>query len=138
MDYILLILNILINLVRPGVLLAFANFFLFVMELIKLDFPTFERPMKAYSTLPSCGHMLGRGALMQNSDFLIFGHHSPVYKKTFGLSFENMPKAVITCDAACEYMTEEFTAVLGSLNTIHEPSGWCVKTDQNGNCTIIE
>ena len=74
----------------------------------------------------------------ENSDFLIFGHHSPVYKKTFGLSFENMPKAVITCDAACEYMTEEFTAVLGSLNTIHEPSGWCVKTDQNGNCTIVE
>ena len=74
----------------------------------------------------------------ERSDFLIFGHHSPVYKKTFGLSFENMPKAVITSDAACEYMTEEFSAVLGSLKTIHEPAGWCLKTDQSGNCTTIE
>jgi len=72
------------------------------------------------------------------SDIVIFGHHSPVYKKAFELSFDDNPKAVITSDAACEYMTEEFSAVLRSLNTIHEPSEWCIKIDQNGNHTIIE
>ncbi len=74
----------------------------------------------------------------EKSDFLIFGHHSPVYKKTFGLSFENEPKAVIVSDAAYEYMTDEFVEYLGSVNMIREPASWGVKISQNGNYTIIE
>lgn len=74
----------------------------------------------------------------ENSDFVIFGHHSPVYKKAFGLSFDKEPKAVITSDAAVEYMTEEFAASLTSLNTIHEPAGWCIRIDQSGSYTTIK
>ena len=74
----------------------------------------------------------------ENSEFIIFGHHSPVYKKAFGLSFDKEPKAVIISDAALEYMTEEFTGSLASVNTIHEPAGWCIRIDPNGNYTTIE
>ena len=75
----------------------------------------------------------------ERSDILIFGHHSPVYKKAFGLSFDNnKPKVVITSNAACEYMTEELSAVLESANTIPEPSGWCIRIDRNGDCTTIK
>ncbi|SVA44510.1 uncharacterized protein METZ01_LOCUS97364 [marine metagenome] len=44
-----LILNKLIDCVLPGVLLVLANFLDFVIALIMLDFPTFERPTKQHS-----------------------------------------------------------------------------------------
>lgn len=72
------------------------------------------------------------------SDFVIFGHHSPVYKKAFGLSFDKEPKAVIISDAALEYVTDEFAASLASLNTIREPTDWRIRIDENGNCTTVE
>lgn len=74
----------------------------------------------------------------ERSDHVIFGHHSPVYKKVFGLSFESRPKTVITSSSACEYMTEEFASALETMYTIHEPIEWCIKIDQNGNCTTEE
>lgn len=57
--------------VLPGVAEVFANFLLFVSILIRLDFPTFERPIKAYSGFVSLGHIDSRGALNVNSAFLI-------------------------------------------------------------------
>lgn len=74
------------------------------------------------------------------SDFVIFGHHSPVYKKAFGLSFDDgtKPKAVIVSDAALEYMTEDFAASLALMNTVREPTDWCIRIDENGNCTTVE
>ena len=74
----------------------------------------------------------------ERSDFLIFGHHSPVYKKAFGLSFDEKPKAVLMSDAALEYVSEEFSGVLASVNVIQEAQEWCVRTDRNGNHTIIQ
>ena len=44
-----------ISWVLPGVLLVLANFRLFIMRLIALDFPTFERPAKATSVPLSSG-----------------------------------------------------------------------------------
>ena len=38
---------------------------------MRLDFPTLERPINAYSGLVSLGHFDTVGAEMQNSDFLI-------------------------------------------------------------------
>ena len=39
--------------------------------LIRLDFPTFDRPMKAYSGRLSLGHMDSRGEDRVNSELLI-------------------------------------------------------------------
>src|SRR5574344_1615547 len=57
--------------VFPGVALVLANFRLLVSILIKLDLPTFDRPINAYSALVSLGHMLTIGALITNSAFFI-------------------------------------------------------------------
>ena len=72
----------------------------------------------------------------EKSDFLIFGHHSPVYKKAFDLSFDKEPKAVVMSDAAQEYCSEEFASSLVSAEVFREPTKWCVRIDQTGNCTI--
>ncbi len=72
----------------------------------------------------------------ERSDFLIFGHHSPVYKKAFDLSFDKEPKAVVMSDAAQEYLSEELADSLASMDVIREPAEWCVRIDQNGNYTI--
>jgi len=74
----------------------------------------------------------------EQSEFLIFGHHSPVYKKAFDLSFDKRPKAVVVSDAALEYMSEELASSLTSAEMFREPEEWCVKIDQTGNCTIIQ
>lgn len=52
----------------------------------------------------------------ENAEYLIFGGHSPVYKKTFGLSFEQEPKAVIYGDDAYAHMDEEFRITADKLN----------------------
>ena len=38
--------------------------------LIRLDFPTFERPIKAYSAFVSSGHFDNEGEDIVNSEFL--------------------------------------------------------------------
>ena len=50
---------------------VFANFLLRDNILIRLDFPTFERPMNAYSGFVSLGHMETLGAESVNSAVLI-------------------------------------------------------------------
>ena len=57
--------------VFPGVADVLASFLLFVSILMRLDFPTFDLPIKAYSGLLSCGHIDSLGALNVNSAFLI-------------------------------------------------------------------
>ena len=45
--------KIFIACVLPGVLLVLANFLVPVIEFIKLDFPTFDLPIKQHSLLTS-------------------------------------------------------------------------------------
>ena len=49
----------------------FASLLKPVSMFIRLDLPTLERPMKAYSAFTSLGHMLTVGADITNSDFFI-------------------------------------------------------------------
>lgn len=49
------------------------------------------------------------------SDYPIFGRHSPVYKKTFSLSFEEEPKAVIACEDALVHMEENLRELAEKL-----------------------
>lgn len=74
----------------------------------------------------------------ETSDFVLFGHHSPIYKKAFGLSFHRTPKALIVSDAAIASMTEEFADALTDEHVLREPSNWCVKIEKNGNYTTVE
>ena len=57
--------------VLPGVAEVLANFLLFVSMLIKLDLPTFERPINAYSGDWVSGHFSTEELLMVNSADLI-------------------------------------------------------------------
>ena len=57
--------------VFPGVADVLASFLLLVSILIRLDLPTFDLPMNAYSGLLSFGHIDSIGALRVNSAFLI-------------------------------------------------------------------
>ena len=57
--------------VFPGVADVLANPLWRHSMFIKLDFPTFERPMKAYSGLVSLGHIFTLGAEITYSDFVI-------------------------------------------------------------------
>ena len=57
--------------VLPGVEDVFASLRLFVSILIKLDLPTLDRPMKAYSGFVSFGHMDTIGADNEKSACLI-------------------------------------------------------------------
>lgn len=43
----------------------------------------------------------------ESADVLILGRHSPVYKKAFGLSFENKPKTLIVSYNAYEYADDD-------------------------------
>ena len=57
--------------VLPGVADVFANFLLRDNILIRLDLPTLERPMKAYSGFVSLGHIVTLGADSVNSAVFI-------------------------------------------------------------------
>lgn len=49
---------------------------------------------------------------------IILGRHSPVYKKTFGLSFEKEPKVISVCTDALEHMddsTRDYIAAAGAM-----------------------
>ena len=68
---LLFIIKWFISNVFPGVAEVFASPLWLQSILIRLDFPTFERPIKAYSTLPSFGHLDTVGELMVYSDLVI-------------------------------------------------------------------
>ena len=57
--------------VLPGVAEVLASFLLRHNMFMRLDLPTFERPMKAYSAFVSLGHMLTIGEEMEKSALLI-------------------------------------------------------------------
>jgi hypothetical protein len=59
------------SIVLPGVADVMASLGLRVSMLMRLDLPTFERPMKAYSGFPSCGQRSMRVLLITNSALLI-------------------------------------------------------------------
>ena len=59
------------SIVYPGVAEDMASPFLPVSILIRLDFPTLERPMKAYSGNVPPGHFLTSVLLMTNSALVI-------------------------------------------------------------------
>ena len=61
------VLKKLISCVRPGVLLTRARDLVPVTRLRQLDFPEFERPIKAISGIESCGHSARLDALVRNS-----------------------------------------------------------------------
>ncbi len=93
------------------------------------------------TTLLSCSFNESHETLTnaaQTSDFVLFGHHSPVYKKAFGLSFDRKPKTLIVSDAAMASMTHEFADALTRENMLCEPADWCVRIGKNGNYTIVE
>ena len=60
-----------ISMVFPGVAEVMANPFRPVSMLMRLDFPTFERPMKAYSGRFPAGHLRTSVLLMINSALVI-------------------------------------------------------------------
>ena len=74
----------------PGVAEVFANFLLLHNILIRLDLPTFDLPMKAYSGLVSAGHIDTVGALRVNSAFFI----SIVFNFFNFFDFFNFPKSI--------------------------------------------
>ena len=59
------------SMVFPGVAEVMASPFLPVSILMRLDFPTLERPMKAYSGNVPAGHFRTSVLLMTNSAFVI-------------------------------------------------------------------
>ena len=61
----------LIRSVLPGLDDVFANPLWLQSILIRLDFPTLDRPIKAYSLFVSAGHLEIVGAEITNSDFFI-------------------------------------------------------------------
>ena len=69
--------------VLPGVADVLANLRLLVSMLIRLDLPTFERPMKAYSGFVSLGHIDTMGALSENSACLISIRHLRIWVQRY-------------------------------------------------------
>src|SRR3712207_2630122 len=71
MYQLLLIRKWLMSIVFPGVAEVMASPFRPVSILIKLDFPTLERPIKAYSGKDPAGHFCTSVLLMVNSALVI-------------------------------------------------------------------
>ena len=59
------------NSVLPGLADVFAKPLWLHNILIRLDFPTLDRPINAYSAFVSSGHLARLGDDIVNSDFLI-------------------------------------------------------------------
>ena len=57
--------------VFPGVADVLASLLFLVSMLIRLDFPTLDRPIKAYSGMVVAGHLLTKELLIINSALLI-------------------------------------------------------------------
>ena len=51
------------------------------------------------------------------SDFVILGKHSPVYKKKYTLTFEEMPEAMVLSSDSYDYMSEQTKEYLESVST---------------------
>ena len=67
-------------------LIAIASLFLPVSIFIRLDFPTFERPMKAYSGISVFGHISALGLLVLNSAVFIIIVISVLFRYSFFFS----------------------------------------------------
>ena len=91
----------------PGFADVFANPLWLHNILIKLDFPTFDRPINAYSAFVSSGHFVTFGDEIVNSDFFIIikaDKLSPAKAKSNALlwmkkledRWENLPPYFIT------------------------------------------
>ena len=66
---------------------------------------------------------------LEASEYLIFGGHSPVYKKTFGLSFSKKPKAMVVHSDAYSFMDEELKLLADSIST---PAPFRLRVRRNG------
>ena len=78
----------------PGVDEVLARFLWLQSILIRLDLPTLERPMKAYSGLVSFGHMLTVGLEMEYSEFLI-----SILFLFFAAKVQNIPEKTLSLPA---------------------------------------
>lgn len=70
-------------------------------------------------------------AAAESAEYLFFGRHSPVYKKTFGLSFDNLPKVIGVCDAAYEYMDDVLRGTLDAVECVINPEVYRIKLTHN-------
>ena len=91
--------------VLPGVDDVLANLRLLVSMLIRLDLPTLERPMKAYSGLVSFGHIDTTGADRENSACLI-----SILLRVFGAKLQKI------CEKLCgfrniHYLCKRFSEI---------------------------
>ena len=66
---------------------------------------------------------------LESSEYLIFGGHSPVYKKTFGLSFSEKPKAMVVHSDAYSFMDEELKLIADSVRV---PAPFRLRVRRNG------
>lgn len=114
------------------------------MYLSRSTHPVTAVSVRAYgnlTTILSCSFNQSHEELTEyaeQSEFLIFGHHSPVYKKAFELTLDAGTKAVLVSEASQEYMTDAFLAELEGLSTVFEPADWGIRITPDGNSTIIQ
>ena len=78
--------------VLPGVDEVMASFGFFVSILMRLDLPTLERPMKAYSGISDFGHISALELLIVNSALFI-----SIYVYEF-LSFKFLSLLIVFCN----------------------------------------
>ena len=69
------------------------------------------------------------------AEYVIFGNHSPVYKKTFGLSFASAPKALISGDDAYAHMDEPLRDLADDCSA---DVPWRLKVRRNAESTSGE
>ncbi len=78
-------------------------------------------------TYASCSFNQGSAGIlsgMESADYVIFGRHSPVYKKPFAVSFSDTTKGIAVSKAAYEYMDEATRRSLLKYEVEWEPSMW--------------
>jgi len=69
------------------------------------------------------------------AEYVIFGNHSPVYKKTFGLSFASEPKVMITGENAYAYMEK---TLADQCDPLAAEIPWRLKLRRTGSDTSGE
>lgn len=75
------------------------------------------------AVLLSCSFNESKADLLEvpeGAEYLIFGVHSPVYKKTFGLDFSSDPKEIILGGNAYEFMDDALKEYIDSRDTIRD------------------
>ena len=65
------------------------------------------------------------------ADYLIFGAHSPVYKKSFGLDFSSDPKEIVLSDSVYEFMDDGLREYVDSRETHRCPAVFRVTVKGN-------